>query len=106
MKAATSPRASSRAQRIEIAERTRVAAGQQRPEALAELLVAVQRERAEREAVEGVAGVEDPRAAGRRASELDRALDGLGAGVGRHHRRDPRRRAGDQLLGERTGKQR
>ena len=61
---------------------TALAAGQERPEALAEVLVAVERERAEREAVEGVLGEEDPRSPGRRARELDRALDRLGAGVG------------------------
>ena len=73
MKAATSPRGELASQRVEVAERDAVAAGQQRPEPVAELLVAVQRERAERQAVEGVAGVEDPRAPGRRARELDRA---------------------------------
>ncbi len=74
-------------QRVEVAEGHSLAPGQQRPEALAEVVVAVERERAEREPVEGVLGVEDPRAAGGRARDLDRGLDRLGAAVGGHHRR-------------------
>ncbi len=104
--AATSPRSSSRASALEVAERDRVAAGQQRAEALAEDRLAVERQRAERQAVEGVLGVEDPRAPGRRARDLDRRLDRLRAAVRRHHRADARRRAREQLLGEHAAEQR
>ena len=91
-------------QRIEIAEGDTIAAWQERSEAVAELLVAVQRERAEGQAVEGVACVEDARAPGRRARQLDRGLDRLRAGVGRNHRHDPLGRPRDQLLREQARK--
>ena len=106
MNAATSPRASSARSASRSPNGTRLAARQQRPEAVAEVLVAVERQRAEREAVEGVARVEDPRAPGRGAGELDRALDRLGAGVGRDHRGDPLRSARDERLGEGARQQR
>ena len=46
-------------QGVDVAERDGLAAGQQRPEALAELVVAVERERTEREPMEGVLGKQD-----------------------------------------------
>ena len=49
---------SSRAQRVEVAERHRRAAGEQLAEAIAELLAAVERERAGGQAVERVVGEE------------------------------------------------
>ena len=48
-------------ERVLVAERDRIAARQQRAEAVAELVVAVDRQRAEREAVEGVLGVQHAR---------------------------------------------
>ena len=51
-------------------------------------------------------GVEDARAAGGRARDLDRGLDRLGAAVGGHHRAHARRRAREQLLGEHPAQQR
>ncbi len=70
-------------QRVAIAERHGLASRDERPEPLAEVLVAVEGQRAEGEAVKGVLGVEDAGSPGRRSRELDRALDGLGAGVRR-----------------------
>ena len=92
-KAATSPPRERALERLQVAERDRLAVLQQRAEASAELLVAVERERAQREAMERVLGVEHPPAAGRRAGDLDRRLDRLGAAVGRapSPRRSPAR---------------
>ena len=104
--AATSPRASSPLERLEIAERDRVAARQQRPEAGTELVVAVERQRPEREPVEPVIGVEHARAAGRGARDLDRRLDRLGSRVRRHHRGDAARCARQQLLRQHPAQQR
>ena len=73
-------------ERIEITERHRVATGQQRAEAVTELIVAVDRQRAEREAVEAALAVQDAGAAGGRTGELERRLDRLGAGAGEHRR--------------------
>ena len=56
--------------------------------------------------MEAVAGVEDPRAPGGGAGELDRPLDRLGAGVGGHHRGDPCRGARDERLGQHARKDR
>ena len=99
-KSATSSRAQLALERVEVAERHLREAGQQRPEALGELGVAVRRERAEREPVEAVLGREDARAAGRGAAELERRLDRLGARAREEHALEPRRRAPEQLLGE------
>src|SRR6266542_781263 len=80
-------------ERVEIAERHPVEPGQQRPEAGGELVVAVRRERAEREAVEAVLGGEHSGALRRGAAELQRGLDGLGAGAREEHPFEPCRRA-------------
>jgi hypothetical protein len=91
---------------LEIAEGDRVAVGQQRAEAFAELLVAVDRQRAEREPVERMVDVQHARAPGRGTGDLDRRLDRLGARVRRHHRTDARGRSREQLLGEHPAQQR
>ena len=57
-------------QRLLIAEGRRIARGRERPEAVPELGVAVERERTKGEAVEGMLGVEEPRPAGGRAGDL------------------------------------
>ncbi len=93
-------------ERVQIAEADRIAARQQRPEALAELDAAVERQRAEREPVEGVLGVQDARTAGGGARDLDRRLDRLGAGVRGDHRGDAVGSAREQLLGEHAAEQR
>ena len=93
-------------QGLEVAERDALAARQQRPEAVAELIVAVERQCAERQAVEAMLGEQDPRAAGRRACQLDRRFDRLGAAVGEHHSVDARRRELDQPLRQQPGQQR
>ena len=91
-------------QGIEVAERHRVAARQQRLEALPELRVAVDRQRAEREPVETVVAIQDPRAAGGASGELERRLHRLGAGARQHHAVERRRRPRDQLLCQHSGK--
>ncbi len=55
-----------RLERVEVAERHAVEAGQQRPEARRELGVPVRRERAERQPVEAVVGGDDARCASSR----------------------------------------
>ena len=50
--------------------------------------------------MEAVLGRDDARAARRRAAELQRRLDRLGAGAREEHALEPRRRAAQQLLGE------
>ena len=72
-------------ERGEIVERDRGAAGQQRLEAGAEIRIVGQRQRAIGQTVEGVPAVHDARPAGGAARELDRGLDGLGAGIGEKH---------------------
>jgi len=80
-------------ERREVPERHCVAARQKRPEALAELLVAVDRHGPKRQPVEATLAVDDARPAGRGAGELQRTLDRLGSraaqdrgvqGLGRH----------------------
>ena len=51
-------------------------------------------------------GVQHARASGRRTRDLDRRLDGLGAGVGGDHRRDAVRRTRQQRLGQDPAEQR
>ena len=87
-------------QRLNVAERDSHAIVQKRAESVAELRVAVERKRPQRQPVEGVLGVKDPRATGGRARQLDRCLDRFRTAVGGDHRRDPRRRARHELLGE------
>ena len=68
-------------ERVEVAEGDALEAGQQRAEAVGELGIAVRGERAEREPVEAVVGGDDAAALRRRAAELQRRLDRLGAGA-------------------------
>ncbi len=91
---------------VEVAEADGVTAGQQRPETLAELGAAVERQRAERQPVEGVLGVQHTWAPGGGACDLDRRLDRLRAGVRRDHRGDAVGGAREQLLGEHAAEQR
>ena len=106
MKAATSFARSSRLQALEVAERNALAAGQQRAEALLEELVADQRQRPERDAVEAAVAGDQPRPAGRRARELHRRVDRLGAGAREEHGVEPARQALRERLGEHAGQRR
>ena len=72
-------------ERGEIVEGNLRASRQQRLEAGAEVRIVHQRQRAVGQAVKGVGAGDDARAAGRAARELDRGLDGLGAGIGKEH---------------------
>src|SRR5438034_1102401 len=87
-------------ERGEIVERDLAAAGQERPEALAEDLFAVQRQRSHREAMEAVIAVDEARAPRVVARELDRGLDHLGARVGEEHLVEPAGCSREQTLGE------
>ena len=69
-------------ERVKIVERHLYAIRQEALEALAEDLVAVQRQRTVGQAVEGVAAIGDAGPPRRRAAEFDRRLDALGAGIG------------------------
>src|SRR5205807_973970 len=73
------------AQGVEIAVRYIVESRYRRAERLLVLLLVRGRERAERLAMEAVAGGEDVVTAGRGAAQLDGGLDGLGAAVGEGH---------------------
>ena len=55
--------------------------------------------------MKSVLGEDDPGAPGGGARELDRSFDGLGSAVGWYHRRDPRRRALDELLRQHADEQ-
>ena len=83
-----------------VTERDDVGAREQRTEAAAEILPAVEGQRPRREPVEGVVAVEDARALRGGPGELDGALHRLRAGVGEEHALDARVRPGDQLLGQ------
>ena len=72
-------------ERGEIVERDLRASRQQRLEAGAEVRIVHQRQRAIGQAVEGMGTGDDAGTAGRAARELDRGLDGLGAGIGKEH---------------------
>ena len=85
MKAATWRDDSACFQRREIVEGIGGASRQQRLEAAAEIVVVVQRQRAIGQAVEGMGAGHDAGAAGGAARELDRGLDGFGAGIGEEH---------------------
>src|SRR5207248_5225131 len=87
-------------ERVEVAERHTVEAGQQRAETSAELRVPVRGERTEREAVEAVLDGEHTPALRRRAAELQRGLDRLGARAREEHALEPRGRTPQQRLGE------
>ena len=68
---------------------TSVAPGSRGPKPVAELLAAVEGQRAGGQAVEGVVGVEDAGAPGGVAGELDRGLHRLGARVAEEDPADP-----------------
>ena len=72
-------------ERCEVVERDCGASRQQRLETAAEIRVVRQRQRAVGQAVKGVVAVDDARASGRAARELDRGLDRFGAGIGEKH---------------------
>ncbi len=93
-------------ERVEIPPRHGIAIGQQRPKPVAEDGIAVQRQRAERQPVKGVLGIQDAPPPSGGSGDLDRRLDGLGAGVRGHHRADRIRRAREQLLGQDAAQQR
>ncbi len=93
-------------ERVQIAPRHGVATGHERPEPVAEDGVPVERQRAERQPVKGVLGIQHARARSRGPGDLDRRLDRLGAGVRRHHRPDRVGRAPEQLLGQHPAQQR
>ena len=104
--AATSPRASARSSASRSPHGTGSQSGSSGPKPVAKDGVAVERQRAERQPVKGVLGVEHARATGRGAGDLDRRLDRLGAGVRGHHRPDRVGRAREQLLGQNAAQQR
>ncbi len=87
---------------FEVVEGHRVAIGEERPEPLAKMLVAVERQRAIGQAVEGVLAVENARAPGRVAAEFERRLDRLGSRIAEE---GPVQvgRLGEERLGEQTG---
>ena len=70
---------------IEIVERDFDTAGQKRAEAVAEDLVADQRQRTVRQTVEGVAAIDDAVATCCRTCKLDRGLDRFGPRIGEKH---------------------
>ena len=107
MKAATSFARSCASRRVEVAERDALAAGQQRPEALLEELVADQRERPERDAVEAAVAGDQPRAGpwprARTSSPSPRPRRRCSR---RTPRRGPSRQTLRQRLGEHAGQRR
>ena len=84
-------------QRVEVAEGNLRRVGQERTEALAKVGRTVDGERAHREAVIGVRVIQDASTTGARASELDRRLDRLGAGVAEEQSFDLLRAARDRV---------
>src|SRR3954469_1620937 len=92
-------------QRDEVVERNARTIRQQRLEALAEDLIAIEGERAAGQAVKCVAAIDDPGPAGRRARELDRSLDRFRAGV-REEYFFKMRHEREQPLGEQARKRR
>src|SRR5581483_1507222 len=93
-------------ERVEVAEGHAVEAGQKRTESVRERGVAVGRQRAERQPVEGARRRDHPRAPRRRAAELERGLDRLGAGAREEHALEARRRALEECLGKKAGERR
>jgi hypothetical protein len=91
-------------QGVEVAERER-GVRQQRGEALAELVGAVDRQGAGGEPVEGVVEVQDAGLAGEVPGELQRRLDGLGTAVAEVDAVEVRR-PGQQGLAEQPGERR
>ncbi len=100
MKSATSSRDQLLLERVEVVPGNPLEPGQERAEAVGELGVRVRRQRPERQPVEAVLRREHARAPGRRAAELDRRLDRLGARAREERAPDARRRAAQQLLRE------
>jgi hypothetical protein len=84
----------------QVVERDAHAVGEQRTEALAELVHAVDRERAVGESVIAALDVHDLGTLGRVARELDRGLDRLRARVAEEHLLEPGRHLRDEALGE------
>jgi hypothetical protein len=93
-------------ERLEVVEGDAVGVGEQRPEPLAEDLVAVERERPHGEPVERVLAVHQPRAARRVARELDGGLDRLRARVAEEHLVEAAGHGGQEALGQDAGQQR
>ena len=89
-------------QRGEIVERHLDAAGHQRAEALAEDLIAVERQRAISEPVIGMVAIDDAVAAGGGAGKFQRRLDRLRSGIGEKHLVEMRHIA-QQTLGQNAG---
>ncbi len=100
MKTATSSRRSSASSASRSSNGTRAISGQQRAEPVGERGLAVDRQRPERQAVEGMLDADDPLPARRGAAQLERGLDRLGAAGGEERLADRRGRAPDELLGE------
>ncbi len=89
-----------RLQRLEVVLRHAGESEQQRLERIAELGRTAGRERADREPVERVLQGDDPGAAGRRASHLQRGLDGFGARAREQHPLQPAGQPCEQRLGK------
>ena len=104
IRAATSPAGQLPAHGVEVAE-GHLRAREQGAEAVPELLGPVDRQRARRQAVEGVIAVEDAGPAGGAAGELERRLHRLGAAVAHV---DPVQVRGpvDEGLGQQPGQER
>src|SRR6185437_10845014 len=95
-----------RLERAKVVERNTRETRQQGPEALAEGRVARRRERAESQPVETVLAGDNLRPPGRRAPELQRRFDGLGARAREEHASKRRRRAFEQLAREQARQRR
>jgi hypothetical protein len=87
-------------ERVEVAERHLGESGEQRPESLGELRIAVGGERPERQAMEAVIGRDHPRATRRGAAELDRGLHRLRPGGRELNPADASARPADELVRE------
>ena len=103
MKAAIFLEASASSSAAEIVERDFDTPGQQRAEAVAEDLVADQRQRAVGQAVESVAAINDAVATCCRTGKLDGGLDRFGPRIGKEHLFEMGHVA-QQALGQDTGK--
>ena len=90
----------------EITTGDRVAAGDERIEAVAEMMIAVQRQRAVCQTVKSVITVEDPWTPRGAVRVLDRGLDAFGSGAREVDRVEARRDLLLQLLREQSGEQR
>ena len=92
--------------RVEIVPGHLLAPGQERLEARGELGVAVDRERTQRQPVKTVLRRDHPRPPRRRAPQLDRRLDSLGARAREKHLAQARRGAREQRLRQQPGQRR